>query len=237
MTEFITKEEIKQWRSSVEKITLEEYAARLGKVIQEAKETHDIVDILNNQASIGGANAGLNNKETKFYPKPEKIESMIKVPKSTTTAPKAVEVPKTVVKATEEVKPVKVEEPKVEEIKIEEIKKPEKIEQLPKEEKVQKTEVKVPKITPEKKEIVEKPVESTSDSGDLIITFKKALTDREQSVLEHLKKNRGTIVFAKDLAELLDLKRDYIYKYIKNLRSKIIEDVLQNSEQGGFFLK
>jgi len=212
MTEFITKEEIKQWRSSVEKITLEEYAARLGKVIQETKATHDIVDILNNQASIKGANAGLNNKETKFYPKPEKIESMIKVVKPTTTAPKAVEEQKVVVENIEEVKPVKVEEPKVEEIKIEEIKKTAKTEQLPKEEKVQKTEEKVQKVAPEKKEVVEKPAKANSTSGDLVITFKKPLTDREQSVLEHLKKNRGPIVFAKDLAKLLDLKRNYIYK-------------------------
>ena len=39
-------EEIKQWRSSLEKITLEEFAARLGKVINEEKETRDIVDIV-----------------------------------------------------------------------------------------------------------------------------------------------------------------------------------------------
>ena len=37
MSEYLTKEEIKQWRSSLEKITLEEFAARLGKQIEEAK--------------------------------------------------------------------------------------------------------------------------------------------------------------------------------------------------------
>ena len=31
MPEYLTKEEIKQWRSSLEKITLEEFAKRLGK--------------------------------------------------------------------------------------------------------------------------------------------------------------------------------------------------------------
>ena len=46
MSEYLTKEEIKQWRSSLEKITLEEYAARLGKQIEEAKQTNDLVDIV-----------------------------------------------------------------------------------------------------------------------------------------------------------------------------------------------
>ena len=44
MSEFLSKEEIKQWRSSLEKITLEEYAARLGKKIAEDKPTHDLAD-------------------------------------------------------------------------------------------------------------------------------------------------------------------------------------------------
>ena len=38
MSEYLTKEEIKQWRSSLEKITLEEYAARVGKKLEEEKE-------------------------------------------------------------------------------------------------------------------------------------------------------------------------------------------------------
>ena len=46
MAEYLTKEEIKQWRSSLEKITLEEFAARLGKQIEEAKKTNDLVDIV-----------------------------------------------------------------------------------------------------------------------------------------------------------------------------------------------
>ena len=37
MPEYLTKEEIKQWRSSLEKITLEEFAARLGKTIETEK--------------------------------------------------------------------------------------------------------------------------------------------------------------------------------------------------------
>ena len=46
MSEYLSKEEIKQWRSSLEKITLEEFAARLGKKIEEAKPTNDLIDIV-----------------------------------------------------------------------------------------------------------------------------------------------------------------------------------------------
>ena len=37
MPSYLTKEEIRQWRSSLEKITLEEFAARLGKSVEEKK--------------------------------------------------------------------------------------------------------------------------------------------------------------------------------------------------------
>ena len=46
MAEYLSKEEIKQWRSSLEKITLEEFAARLGKKIEQKKETNDLVDMV-----------------------------------------------------------------------------------------------------------------------------------------------------------------------------------------------
>jgi len=38
------------------------------------------------------------------------------------------------------------------------------------------------------------------------------------------------------LAKILDLPTDYVYKYIKNLRTKIAEDVLQNAVKGGYRL-
>ena len=44
MSEYLSKEEIKQWRSSLERITLEEFAARLGKSIQGEKQTNDMID-------------------------------------------------------------------------------------------------------------------------------------------------------------------------------------------------
>lgn len=45
MPDYLSKEEIRKWRSSLERITLEEYAQRLGKVISDEKETNDMVDI------------------------------------------------------------------------------------------------------------------------------------------------------------------------------------------------
>ena len=45
MPNYLTKEEIRQWRSSLEKITLEEFAARLGKTVEESKPTNDVVDV------------------------------------------------------------------------------------------------------------------------------------------------------------------------------------------------
>ena len=44
MPDYLTKEEIRQWRGSLERITLEEFAKRLGKEISNEKETNDMVD-------------------------------------------------------------------------------------------------------------------------------------------------------------------------------------------------
>ena len=56
-------------------------------------------------------------------------------------------------------------------------------------------------------------------------------------VFNHFVANKNSIVYAKDLAQLLDLPRDYVYKYIKNLRNKIIGDTLENASNGGYVLK
>ena len=79
-------------------------------------------------------------------------------------------------------------------------------------------------------------VEEVAIKKDVQIVLKKSLTDREQMVFEYLLNNIGKTVFAKDLAELLDLPRDYVYKYIKNLRAKIEGDKLKNVPSGGFML-
>ena len=69
------------------------------------------------------------------------------------------------------------------------------------------------------------------------IKFKKPLIPREQKIFDYLMENRGTIVYAKDMAALLDLPRDYVYKYIKNLRQKLIEGTLCNADNGGYVLR
>ena len=165
MSEYLSKEEIKQWRSSLEKITLEEYAKRLGKTLKEEKQTRDIVDIVLKNEKFAASVSEIKNEKPK--------EQILKIAK----------------------KSVDLQESKV------------------------------------KKE------EKTKDlTQSLKITFKKPLTQREQAVLEHFIQNKNQIVFAKDLASVLELPTDYVYKYIKNLRTKINEDILQNATKGGYRL-
>ena len=72
---------------------------------------------------------------------------------------------------------------------------------------------------------------------DVRVVFKKALTDREQKVFDYFSEHENEVVYAKDLAVLLNLPRDYVYKYIKNLRAKIEGEKLENADKGGFILK
>ena len=194
MSEYLTKEEIKQWRSSLEKITLEEFAARLGKQIEEAKHTNDLVDIV-----LKGKPYTSSSTEMSSSMRSEKINTIAEkavekerqiVSSSTPKAqPKAVEV-----KAQKEVKEVKKQQPIIKE------------------------------------------TAPASLKEEVQIVFKKALTDREQLVFDYFLKNKNQIVYAKDLANLLSLPRDYVYKYIKNLRAKIDGENLQNADKGGFIL-
>ena len=194
MSEYLTKEEIKQWRSSLEKITLEEFAARLGKQIEEAKHTNDLVDIV-----LKGKPYTSSSTEMSSSMRSEKINTIAEkavekerqiVSSSTPKAqPKAVEV-----KAQKEVKEVKKQQPIIKE------------------------------------------TAPASLKEEVQIVFKKALTDREQLVFDYFLKNKNKIVYAKDLANLLSLPRDYVYKYIKNLRAKIEGENLQNADKGGFIL-
>ena len=194
MSEYLTKEEIKQWRSSLEKITLEEFAARLGKQIEEAKHTNDLVDIV-----LKGKPYTSSSTEMSSSMRSEKINTIAEkavekerqiVSSSTPKAqPKAVEV-----KAQKEVKEVKKQQPIIKE------------------------------------------AAPASLKEEVQIVFKKALTDREQLVFDYFLKNKNQIVYAKDLANLLSLPRDYVYKYIKNLRAKIDGENLKNAEAGGFLL-
>ena len=160
--EYLSKEEIKQWRSSLERITLEEYARRLGKAIKGEKQTNDIVDIV------------LSNSSSKYISdvKPQ-------APKET-----VIEIAK---------KAVEIEQNKMY------------------------TEIQVGGKTKR-------------------ISFAKPLTEREQKVLDYFVENINVIVYARDLARILSLPTDYVYKYIKNLRAKISEDILQNADKGGYRL-
>ena len=195
MPEYLSKEEIRKWRSSLERITLEEYAARLGKVIQEEKHDDSLVD------SVMFRSLSSMSVE-KYAPKTEKIQTIaiksfnkekeIKERKELKPASKA----QVNIECSDNSKTVKQKEP----FKTKEIKKVE--------------------------------VEETVD-----YSFKKALTAREQLVFDHFLANKNTIVYAKDLAKILELPRDYVYKYIKNLRGKLNEDILQNADNGGYLLK
>jgi len=144
MTAVLTKEDIVIWRRSTEKITLEEYAKRLGKVVSAEKETNDLHDILN----------------------------------------------KKVVEIVEEVKEV----------------------------------IKEVVETPQKPDI------------EIKISFKEKLNKREEVVFNYFCKNKKRKVFANEIAKILNLPNDYVYKYIRNLRKKLAGNVLVNAENGGYIL-
>ena len=200
MSEYLTKEEIKQWRSSLEKITLEEFAARLGKQIEESKQTNDLVDIV---------------LKGKPYTSSISSSTVSKAEKITSIAEHAIEKERQIVSnahaqavQTKQVAKVEAKPAVAKEVKKE-----------------------VSKAKP----IIEN-IKPTSVKEEVQIVFKKALTDREQMVFDYFLKNKNQIVYAKDLATLLSLPRDYVYKYIKNLRAKIDGENLKNAEAGGFML-
>ena len=77
MSQYLSKEEIKQWRSSLEKITLEEYARKLGKILEEDKQTSDIIDIvMQNEKRLytSRQNATTQNQVLKIAKKAQKVQ-------------------------------------------------------------------------------------------------------------------------------------------------------------------
>ena len=92
------------------------------------------------------------------------------------------------------------------------------------------------KLVKATKDIVDNTKTGDTLRDDVRVVFKKALTDREQKVFDYFAAHKNKIVYAKDLASLLDLPRDYVYKYIKNLRAKIEGESLKNADKGGFIL-
>lgn len=215
MSEYLSKEEIKKWRSSLEKITLEEFAARLGKKIEQKKTTNDLVDMVLHGKPVISNESDWNNKNT--------------AERLSTIAAKAMEKEKDLYISTFSVKKLQ-----------DELLKPEK--DTHKEANVKKETKKITKKEP----IIQKAKETVKstktkaakiNNNDMAkYTFKKALTDREQKVFDYFYAHQNKIVYAKDLAILLDLPRDYVYKYIKNLRAKLEGDTLQNADKGGFVL-
>ena len=213
MSEYLSKEEIKQWRSSLEKITLEEFAARLGKKIEEAKPTNDLIDIVLKGKPVVSAEPEWKNNHA------ERLSAI---------AERAYEREQQIAPTPFSIHKIQLDE---EATKKTSTKAPEKV---VKEEKPKAT---TKKATTKKTTTTAKKAPKTSSlRDDVRVVFKKALTDREQKVFDHFAQNKGKIVYAKDLAGILDLPRDYVYKYIKNLRAKIEGDKLENADKGGFIL-
>jgi len=196
MPEYLSKEEVKHWRSSLEKITLEEYAARLGKVIDEEKHTNDLVDIVLKGSPV------MSKSDDLTITKGEKISSIAQRSFEREREISHSPFSSTINEAKAQTKSGKAEKNII------------------------------------KSEKIEAPKQSKENSlrEDVQLVFNKVLTDREQLVFDYFAKNKNKIVYAKDLANLLSLPRDYVYKYIKNLRAKIDGDKLQNSDNGGYIL-
>ena len=256
MSEYLTKEEIKQWRSSLEKITLEEYAARLGKKIEESKPTNDLVDIVMKHQSYSV------HEDIQVMPHAEKITSISERTLEREKEAVSFEAPVESLKTSKVAANVSIKEEKKKiEEKVSSANKKEKEEKIKKKKKdIKEVKKDAKEVKKPVKEVSEKSVQKTADKTkkqskktesvikeettsvsslndeDVKIVFNKALTDREQLVFDYFLKNKNQIVFAKDLAKLLDLPRDYVYKYIKNLRAKIDGDKLKNASTGGFML-
>lgn len=187
------------------KITLEEFAARLGKEVEESKPTNDVVDIVMSRGTSSNTNTSVNDGFSKIAERAFERERQI------SHTPFSINRKELLSKSKNQAAPKKsAKEDLV----------------------VEKTE---PALIEKSNSVLEK-VEEFSAKKDVQITLKRALTDREQLVFDYLLNNVGKTVFAKDLAKLLDLPRDYVYKYIKNLRAKIEGDKLKNVPSGGFVL-
>ncbi len=228
MSEYLSKEEIKQWRSSLEKITLEEFAARLGKKIEEAKPTNDLIDIVLKGQPV------MSTDEEWRQTKGERISTIAQraFEREQEIAPSPFSISRLKLEIDADVTPINA--PSAKQTKKKTEKAPVKKTAAKTSAAKSKTAAKAKK-TPSKAFVKEEqPV--TNLREEVRVVFKKALTDREQKVFDHFAEHKNQIVYAKDLAALLDLPRDYVYKYIKNLRAKIEGEKLQNADKGGFIL-
>lgn len=213
MPNYLTKEEIRQWRSSLEKITLEEFAARLGKTVEESKPTNDVVDIVMSKGTSSNTSSSISDGFSAIAERAFKRERQISHTPFSINKNEMKE--KSISNNEKEEKPVSKKTKEMKSI-------------------INKTLSKA--SNKKQEESLLNQVKEYSNSSELNIVLKKSLTDREQLVFEYFLNNIGKTVFAKDLAELLELPRDYVYKYIKNLRAKIEGDKLKNVPSGGFVL-
>jgi len=216
MPSYLTKEEIRQWRSSLEKITLEEFAARLGKSVEESKSTNDVVDIVMSKGTSSNTSKNISDGFSAIAERAFMRERQI------SHTPFSINKKEMLVKETTIEKEFK--------------KQADKVTCLPKKDDCKNADSKSVILKDKEELSLLDNVETLSASNDVNIVLKKSLTDREQLVFEYFLNNIGKTVFAKDLAELLELPRDYVYKYIKNLRAKIEGDKLKNVPSGGFIL-
>lgn len=207
MPNYLTKEEIKKWRSSLEKITLEEFAARLGKEVEESKPTNDVIDIIKTRGTSSNTGSNLNDGFSRIAERAFERERQISHTPFSITKKDMAEKTNLKSESTHNIISKKIEQT------LKEVKK-----------------------EPPTIKAVETNKKTETKKKEPQIILKKSLTDREQMVFEYLLNNIGKTVYAKDLAKLLDLPRDYVYKYIKNLRSKIEGDKLKNVPSGGFVL-
>lgn len=225
MPNYLTKEEIKQWRGSLEKITLEEYAKRLGKVINEEKETNDMVDMVYKHHS--SEVRYVSNEDTTSSSNNFKAERISSLAQQSFEREKELKLERDLRKAINKPKTeTKTEKPAAKAAETKKV--------VAKE-----TKSATAKSTAKSTKAAAKPAEPTASivQQEVLVTFKKNLTPREQAVFEHFLNNKNQIVYAKELAQVLDLPRDYVYKYIKNLRAKMNENAIQNADNGGFILK
>lgn len=205
MAEYLSKEEIKQWRSSLEKITLEEFAQRLGKQVADSRPTNDMVDIIYNGETTSSARTDASDKISEIAQRAFARERQLSHTPFSFRAPGEDVVAKSESKSSNK----SLDSKKI----------------------VEAIEKVIPADVTNEAKAPEKDLRE-----EVNIVLKKNLTDREQTVFDYLLERRNTIVYAKDIAALLDLPRDYVYKYIKNLRAKIEGDKLVNAEKGGFIL-
>ena len=212
MPNYLTKEEIRQWRSSLEKITLEEFAARLGKTVEESKPTNDVVDIMMTKNPVSYNSNNISESFSAIAERAFKRERQISHTPFSISKKDLNNIESTLNESSAKKSPMK--------------------DVINKALNKSSTRRKALK----KDDTLLDRVEEISAKSDINIVLKKSLTDREQLVFEYFLNNIGKPVYAKDLAELLDLPRDYVYKYIKNLRAKIEGDKLKNAPTGGFIL-